>query len=89
MGLYPDGDGGHFAAGAFAGAGGGVFITNANCAKQLSGPFDTFSINLGYIYKVSFQLGVGSDGTFIASGTLGPGIGINVSGYPTNTGTTQ
>ncbi len=33
--------------GGFAGGGAGPFLTNANSASQLGGPFDTWSINVG------------------------------------------
>ncbi|MBF0330144.1 MAG: RHS repeat-associated core domain-containing protein [Nitrospirae bacterium] len=86
---YPSGNSSNVAGGAFAGGGGGFFITNATCANQLSGPFDTYSFNIGVgPFKVSVQVGV-SNGTWIGSATFGPGIGISGSGYQTNTWTTK
>lgn len=86
---YPVGNSGNVVGGAFAGLGGGVFLTNATRANQLSGPFDTYSFNIGVgPIKFSVQLGV-SNGTWMGSTTLGTGIGISGSGYPTNTWTTR
>ena len=73
--------------GLFAGGGGGLFLTNAESASQLSGPFDTSFINValaGFI-KFSVQFGRDAKGTWIGSITLGPGWGISGSTYPTNT----
>jgi RHS repeat-associated protein len=72
---------------AAAGVGGGVFLTNATSAGELSGPFNTYSINtpIG-----SVQFGV-SGSTWIFSATCGvPPCGIGtptfaISTYPTNT----
>ena len=77
-------------AGAAAGAGGGIFVTNATSAAGLSGPFCTYSINTTV---GSVQLGV-SGSTWIFSATCGvPPCGIGtptgaVSTYPTNTAAT-
>ena len=75
------------AVGGYAGVGAGGFISNATSADELSGPFNTYSINtpLG-----SFQFGKSGD-TWIASLTCGvPPCGIgygygSASTYPTNT----
>jgi hypothetical protein len=75
--------------GAFAGAGGGVFATNATDPCQLAGPFNTLSFNLGVgPVKFSGQFGYGG-GTWIGGATVGPGLGVSVSKYPTNTWTTS
>ena len=53
----------NFAAGAFAGRGGGLFLSNATSASDISGPFDTRSLNVG-VGPVLFSLQVGiSNGT--------------------------
>ena len=78
----------HGAVGAFAGIGGGGFLTNASNVTQLRGPFHTCSLNVGIgPIKGSIQIGV-SGGTWIGSITVGPGIGADISKYPTYTGTT-
>jgi RHS repeat-associated protein len=82
---YPEGNNANFAAGAFAGLGAGLFLTNACSASGLRGPFDTYTANIGTgPIQVSVQIGV-SGGTWIGSVTFGPGIGVSVSSYPTNT----
>jgi RHS repeat-associated protein len=86
---YPSGNSGNVAGGAFAGAGGGAFITNAKCAGQLKGPFNTFSFNLGVGPQISIQVGTSPDGTWIGSLTVGPGWGVSGSGYQTNTWATK
>ena len=73
-----------FVFGASAGVGGGGFLTNANSVEDLSGPFDTYSLN---IPGVSLQFGY-SNGIGIASAIVGPSLGLNFSGYPTTTVTT-
>jgi hypothetical protein len=71
--------------GAFAGIGGGAFVSNAKSTGDLKGAFDTYSFNVGVgAIKVSLQFGY-SGGTWIGSATFGPGIGISGSSYPTNT----
>ncbi len=69
------------AVGAYAGAGGGFFITNATGVGDLLGPFDTVSFNSPV---VSVQLGY-SNGIAIVSVVFGPGEGVAVSSYPTVT----
>ena len=82
---YPQGNNSNVAGGAFAGVGGGAFVTNAMCAAELRGPFDTYSFNIGVgPIKVSVQVGVSGE-TWIGSATFGPGGGISGSSYPTNT----
>ena len=67
--------------GGYAGFGGGAFFTNANSAKQLCGPFKTYTLNLpGF----SAQFAIGG-GTWIFSGTVGPSIGAAASSYSTTT----
>ncbi len=75
------------AGGAYAGIGRGAFLTNATNASQLSGPFDTYSFNLGIgPIQVSGQFGISAEGIAIGSLTYGPGSGWGVSGsgYPTS-----
>jgi hypothetical protein len=74
--------------GGFAGIGVGGYITNATSTNQLSGYFNSYSFNLGIgPIKFSAQLGTGG-GKWIGSITVGPGIGLSGSAYPTNTITT-
>ncbi len=78
----------HGVIGAFAGAGGGAFLTNANEVAKLRGAFDTCSLNVGIgPVKGSVQIGI-SGGTWIMSVTFGPGLGADVTRYPTITITT-
>jgi RHS repeat-associated protein len=86
---YPGDNNNNVVGGAFGGFGGGAFATNAKCAGDLKGPFDTYSFNIGVgPIKISAQFGI-SGGTWIGSVTVGPGFGITGSGYPTNTWTTN
>ena len=82
---YPGGNKSNVAGGAFAGVGAGGFLTNATSAAELRGPFDTWTFNIGVgPIQLSVQFGE-SAGTWIGSVTVGPGIGISGSSYPTNT----
>jgi hypothetical protein len=85
---YPRGNSGNVVGGAYAGLGGGVFVTNAKCAGELRGAFNTYSFNLGIGPKISFQFGI-SGGTWIFSATYGWGGAISGSGYQTNTWATR
>ena len=67
--------------GASASATYGMFVTNANSANELRGPFDTYSLNTSLF---SIQFGI-SNGTWIVSGGIGPSAGGSVSRYPTTT----
>jgi RHS repeat-associated protein len=69
------------ALGAYAGAGLGAFITNADTWNDLFGPFQTWSINTP-IGSAQFSY---SNGTWIGSVTVGPGYIGGVSAYPTVT----
>jgi hypothetical protein len=74
--------------GVFAGIGVGIFVTNAASAEQLGGPAQTYSCNVGIgPVKLSVQLGI-SDSTYAGAVSVGPGIGLDVSRYPTQTVTT-
>ncbi|GEM_PF-1657183 len=68
-----------------------AFFANAKNPYDLSGPFDTYSVNIGFgPYQFSGQFS--TDGThYIASFSppfLGSTYGASVSGYQTNTKTT-
>jgi RHS repeat-associated protein len=77
-----------FASGAYAGFGGGAFLTNANSACELGKGFHQFNVNVG-IGPVQFSLSVAYSGsTWIATLTTGPGFGASASGYPTYSATT-
>ena len=76
-------------AGAFGGVGLGPYLTNASDTGYgpggLGGPFTQYNINIG-AGPVQFSLSLGiSGGTWIASVTVGPGLGVSASGYPTET----
>jgi RHS repeat-associated protein len=63
--------------GATAGLGVGVFVTNAKCANDLLGPFDTWTVSLPLI---SFQYASGG-GTWTLGGAMGRSWGIALSRY--------
>ncbi len=77
--------------GAFAGAGGGVFLTNAGSVSELAGPFLTLSANLAVFgIKGSLQLAVDRHWTAMATFSLGAGPpGADFSAYTTDTVTTE
>ena len=81
---------GSLALGAFTGAGGGVFVTNAGSPQELSGPFLTFSGDIGMPFTgaISIQISISSNNTFLFSATYGPGAGIAGSAMTTITETT-
>lgn len=69
--------------GATAGLGVGGFITNAKCAKNLLGPFDTWTLNLPI---ASFQFA--TDGTIWTFGiSVGKSWGFSASRYTVTTTT--
>jgi hypothetical protein len=71
--------------GAFAGGGVGAFVTNAASAKQLGGIAQTYSLNVG-VGPLKLSVGFGaSAGTYLGSVSVGPGIGLDTSRYPTQT----
>jgi RHS repeat-associated protein len=75
--------------GAFGGIGAGAFLTNANSAKDLAGPFTNYNYNIGFgPLQFSLQIGV-SGSTWIGSLTLGPGVGASGSSFQTNTWSTR
>jgi hypothetical protein len=86
--LNPDNSTENSVTGGFAGAGGGIFITNANAVQELRGAFNTYTYNLGIgPRQASIQFSE-YQGTWIVSFTTGPGFGVNSSTYHTYTKTT-
>jgi len=63
----------------------GLFVTNAGSAEQLAGPFETISANLGYFLKISGQLSIDANNTFVLSFSWGWGFGVSASAITTNT----
>ena len=78
-------DGTTIVGGGYAGIGTGPYLTNANTVSDLGGVFNTYSFNLGVGPKVSFQFGISSNGTWIVSASMGPGVGASGSSYLTDT----
>ena len=76
-------NGKQWVAGATAGFGAGGFITNAKCAKQLKGPFDTWTLNLPII---SLQFASGG-GIWTAGASAGKSWGLSLSRYNVTTTT--
>jgi RHS repeat-associated protein len=70
---------GRFFGGAAAGAGGGLFVTNASQASQLGGLSGTWNVDLGYFVNGSAQFSAGKDAAgnsiWSFSFTLGGGFG--------------
>lgn len=78
--------------GAYAGAGGSIFITNAGSVQQLSGPFTTYSLNVGVgPYKFSVQYASGGSIKVLSIGPpyVGVSIGASITRIVTNTVTQQ
>jgi len=77
--------------GAFAGAGGGVFVTNAGSVQQLGGPFDALNFNIGLgLAQLQVNL-ASSNGIWFAAFSgpyMGLGAGFSVTTYKTATATT-
>lgn len=72
--------------GAYAGAGGSVFFTNARSVQQLSGPFTTYSLNVGVgPYKFSVQYASGGSVKVLSIGP--PYAGVSIGGSITRTTT--
>ncbi|HEV2495394.1 MAG TPA: hypothetical protein VG204_20235 [Terriglobia bacterium] len=72
--------------GGYAGAGGGVFITKAQSASQLEGPFAQWNADIGLEGKASLSLAY-SNGIWIFSVTVGSGYGVAGSALTTTTAT--
>ena len=64
-----------------AGAGGGVWFTNAKSVCELEGPFNTWNLNLPLL---SIQVEI-ANGIWMVSATYGKSWGASGSGYPTKT----
>jgi hypothetical protein len=86
----------HFAAGGFAGIGANLLFTNASNVDDLTGPFDTWSVNFGDVLRVfSGQLSIGKNSQgdtiwLVSAGFPNPflpgvGWGASFSRYDTNT----
>ena len=71
--------------GAYARWGPGAYITNANCAADLSGVGNAYSVNLP---MVSISFGKSGDIWMLGVST-GISAGMSVSSYPTNTSTAE
>lgn len=75
--------------GAGGGVGGGIFLTNASQASQLSGPFATWNVDLGWLANGAAQFAVGTDSAgntiWTFSFTLGGGGGALYHNITTNT----
>ena len=68
--------------GAFAGVGGGsVFVTNAGNSTSLGGPFTSYLASIGIF---GFELDY-SNGTWVASVTVGKSTGLGLTRLQTNT----
>jgi RHS repeat-associated protein len=72
-------------AGAWIGVGVGAFITNANSAADLSGPFDNFEINTPF-GTIAVEWGRNSSGRPIVQVSIprGPSAGAGIARYKTN-----
>lgn len=81
--LAGEGSSNQFVEGATAGLGSGVTLTNAKCAKDLLGPFDTWTINIP-ILSVQWATD-GNIWTF--GGAVGKSCGFSISRYPVTTTT--
>jgi RHS repeat-associated protein len=92
----------NWALGGFVGGGANVFVTNANNVFDLSGPFRTYSLNVGWgarVLSIQFAIGQNAAGRTIGilsyGGPLGlplptgAGYGADISAYNTNTWTTS
>lgn len=79
-------------AGAFAGVGFSGFLTNARSVNQLSGPFQTSTLNVGVgPFKFSASLSTGGGIWELSFGPpfAGVGAGLSVSSVVTNTVTSN
>ena len=75
--------------GAGGGVGAGIFLTNASQASQLSGPFATWNVDLGWLANGAAQFAAGTDSVgntiWTFSFTLGVGGGGLYHNITTNT----
>jgi RHS repeat-associated protein len=75
-----------FVVGAYAGGGGGVYLTNSQSQNQLGGPFAQWNASIGWGPGYSFSLAYDNvSGIWIFSVTNGPGVGVAGSAMTTNT----
>ena len=79
---YPTQNSTPIIAGAYAGLGGGGFLTNATNMDQVYGVFQAFTVSLPGL--VSFQYAY-SGNIYVASAIFGPGAYGSISYYTTNT----
>jgi hypothetical protein len=75
------------AIGAYAGFGGGVFVTNATNVGQIGGPSESWSFDAG-AGPVKLSVGLSFSGKGIVTGTVtwGWGVGAGMASMPTWTG---
>jgi hypothetical protein len=81
-----------FSFGAYAGAGANVLLTNGASSQQVSGPFTTVSINVGYsVANLGIQVSFGSGiwEVSITPPVVSVGIGVSGSVVTTNTKATR
>ena len=80
--------------GAYAGVGSGIFLSNAPSARELAGPFEQLNVNIGLIPallpvvpSISFAWSGNPfrGGTWIATATMGPGLGAAFTKMTTTT----
>lgn len=74
--------GGNSGAGIGAGVGGGFILTNGNSINDVAGPFDNTTVLLPFM---SIDLGEGANGVKTLTVTAGPGWGLGIFHYSTNT----
>ena len=75
-----------FALGAYAGGGGGVYLSNAQSQNQLKGPFAQWNVNIGFGPGYSFSFAYDNiSRIWILSATNGPGVGLSGTALTTNT----
>jgi RHS repeat-associated protein len=73
------------AIGAFAGAGGGILLTNAGTNQTLATTQTTYSFDVGLVFGGSIQVSAGNGGVTAISITLGPAIGLAFTQINTTT----
>ena len=72
--------------GAYAGAGASIFLTNARSVQQLSGPFTTYSLNIGLgPVKFSVQYAFAGSTKVLSVGPPYAGVSIGASATRTVT----
>ena len=76
------------AAGAFAGVGVGLMVTNAGDNRTLASTTTVFSGDIAFEFGGSIQVSAGPDGIWAASVTIGPGYGVSFLKVDTATAAT-